>query len=414
VRTEPQGGGHLYLQTNELRNTVVHYRWDTKGRLTESERHPTGGAGAGDFTYRKQPTGLLTEGANSVLITPDRSLLFAVNAGDNSVSSFGVDAEGRLALRDVRRTGNIVTRIGGTAKSLGYAPSSRTLYVLHSLGPEHIRPMEVDHDGSLLARPAGYSIAPPDKPGRVPTMIVVTPDERFLIVANALDELPGANPDGTPIFWVRRNGEPHKISANAPDPDGLAVLPIAEDGSLGDASFQDAGGSSPWCPVFLNGRPNEFLLGFATADAVSLASIDHDGVISTGPAVPADTSVGRPSELCWMAVTPDDHLVFATMTGYGYITSWRLDGKLLTVAKDPACPPIPGDGTFRGLAGIVSSCPNDMWMTPDGAYVYQLYPNAATLVGYAVEPDGSLSEVTRVAIPHNSTQGLAGFCQRRG
>jgi len=26
-----------------------------------------------------------------------------------------------------------------------------------------------------------------------------------------------------------------------------------------------------------------------------------------------------------MAITPDDRLAFATMTGYGYITSWRLD-----------------------------------------------------------------------------------------
>jgi hypothetical protein len=35
---------------------------------------------------------------------------------------------------------------------------------------------------------------------------------------------------------------------------------------------------------------------------------------------------------------PDDRLVFATMTGYGYSTSWRLDGNVLSIAKDPACP----------------------------------------------------------------------------
>ena len=49
-----------------------------------------------------------------------------------------------------------------------------------------------------------------------------------------------------------------------------------------------------------------------------------------------------------MAITPDDRLVFATMTGYGYITSWRLDGNVLSIAKDPACPKVPGDGTFKG------------------------------------------------------------------
>jgi hypothetical protein len=110
-----------------------------------------------------------------------------------------------------------------------------------------------------------------------------------------------------------------------------------------------------------------------------------------------------------MAITPDDRLVFATMTGYGYITSWRLDGNVLSIAKDPACPKVAGDGTFRGLADNISSGPNDNWLTPDGAYLYQIYGNARKLVGYAVQPDGSLDEITSATIPYNSPQGLAGF-----
>ena len=110
-----------------------------------------------------------------------------------------------------------------------------------------------------------------------------------------------------------------------------------------------------------------------------------------------------------MAITPDDRLVFATMTGCGYITSWRLDGNVLSIAKDPACPKVPGDGTFRGIGGIVGSGPNDIWLTPDGAYLYQIYGNASKLVGYAVQPDGSLDEVTSASIPYNSPQALTGF-----
>jgi hypothetical protein len=63
-----------------------------------------------------------------------------------------------------------------------------------------------------------------------------------------------------------------------------------------------------------------------------------------------------------MAITPDDRLVFATMTGYGYITSWRLNGNVLSIAKDTACPKVPGDGTFRGIGGIVGIGPNDIWL----------------------------------------------------
>jgi hypothetical protein len=240
-------------------------------------------------------------------------------------------------------------------------------------------------------------------------MLALSPDEKFLLVGSSLDELPAANPDGTPILWVEREGKPHSISANRPDPDGLGVFPVSADGTLGDPLFQDAGGSSPWCPLFLNRRPSQFILGFATADGVSLATLAADGKVTTGPVVPADTSIGRPSELCWMTITPDDHLVFATMTGYGYITSWRLDGNVLSVAKDPAAPAPRGDGTFRGVAGIVGTGPNDMWMTPDGAYLYQIYANASKLVGYGVQPDGSLEEVTSASIPYNSPMALTGF-----
>jgi hypothetical protein len=402
-------GGHLYMQTNEVRNCIIHYLRAPDGKITEVERCPTGGAGSGTFNYRSEPIGILTEGAHSVLLAPDRRFLFAVNAGDNSVSSFGAGEDGTLTLLDVKRTGNIVTGRGGTAKSLAYAPSTGTIYVLHSFGPDHIRLMSVDHEGSLTARPERYSVAPPDKPDRLLTMVVVSPDEQFLLVGSALDELPSANPDGSAIVWVQRNGRPHSIAANAPDPDGLAVFPVGDHGALGDPLFQDAGAASPWCPLFLNHRPSQFVLGYASANGVSLATLDSDGKVSTGPVVPADTSIGRPSELCWMTITPDDLLVFATMTGYGYITSWHLDGNVLSIAKDPACPKVPGDGTFRGLGGIAGSSPNDMWLTPDGAYLYQIYPNASKLVGYAIQPDGSLDQITSASIPYNSPQGLAGF-----
>ena len=72
---------------------------------------------------------------------------------------------------------------------------------------------------------------------------------------------------------------------------------------------------------------------------------------------------------------------------------------MLEIAKDPACPEVPGDGTFRAICGDVSSGPSDSWISPDGAFLYQIYGNASKLVGYATHPDGSLSEVTSEASP---------------
>src|SRR5246127_1566825 len=276
--THPRGG-HLYMQTNETRNSVVHYRWSASGTLTEAERVVTGGAGSGVLSpiyHISRPNDF--EGAGSVILTPDRRFLFATNAGDNSVSSFAVSEDGELTLVDTKRTGNATS---GGAKSLAYAPSSRTLYVLHTFGPDHLRLMSVDGDGKLTPRPEKYSVNTMDWNNRVPTMAVLSPDGRFLFVGTTFDEFPSRkNPDGSLILWIpHKDGALHVIASNAPDPDGIVVFPVREDGALGEPSLYDAKGASP----FYIGR---------------LMKID--------------TSAGLPSELCWLSISPDDRFVFST------------------------------------------------------------------------------------------------------
>jgi 6-phosphogluconolactonase (cycloisomerase 2 family) len=404
-------GGHLYMQTNELRNYIIHYLRTPDGKITEAGRIPTGGAGSG--TYKpvsgQESAPNAFEGANSVILTPDRRFLFATNGGDNSVSSFAVGMDGKLTLLDSKRTGNIVNGRSGTAKALTFSTAHRMLFVLHAFGPDHIRLMSVDEDGMLVPHPEGYTVNTLDKPNRVATMAALTADEKFLLVGTTFDEPAHANPDGSPILWVRKNGTPHSIASNAPDPDGLIVFPVGAYGMLGEAKFQDGGAGSPWNLQFLHHQPDHFVIGYAVGDGLAMAKIGQDGTVTTGPVTEIDTSAGKPTELCWLAISPDDRWAFATNFGYGYVTSYRIDGNVLSIAKDPACPKVPGDGTFRALNGTVSSGSSDNWLSPDGASLYQIYPNASKLVGYAVQPDGSLNEVTSAPIPYNSPQGLIGF-----
>jgi 6-phosphogluconolactonase (cycloisomerase 2 family) len=405
-------GGHLYMQTNEVRNSIVHYSRAADGTIQELERVETGGAGSGEFKpisgQESAPNSF--EGAASVILSPDKKFLFATNGGDNSVSSFSVSAEGRLKLLDVKPTGNPAMGRSGTAKSLAYAPATKTLYVLHSFGPDHLRLMTVDVAGKLTPRPERYTVNTHDKPNRISTMVVVTPDQKRVFVGTTFDEPPTANPDGSPILWVRRSGGSlRSIASNAPDPDGLVVFPVNADGALGVPTFHDSKGGSPFYIAFLNHQPDTFILGEAVGDGCVLGKIAPDGKISIGDLVKIDTSTGLPSELCWLAVSPDDKTIYATNFGYSNISSFRVNGKGLEIAKDPACPRVPGDGTFRALNGTISSGPSDIWITPDGAHVYQIYGNASKLVGYATSPDGSLREVTSAKIPYNSPQGLAGF-----
>ena len=82
-------GRHLYMQTNEVQNSVVHYRRAPDGTIVGFERVKTGGSGVG-------PDGpfFVTQGARGILLTPDGRFLMAVNPGDNSVTSFAVGADG--------------------------------------------------------------------------------------------------------------------------------------------------------------------------------------------------------------------------------------------------------------------------------------------------------------------------------
>ena len=406
--------GHLYLQTNETRNSVIHYRRAPDGTLTEAERVSTGGAGSGKFKpisgQESAPNAF--EGAGSVILSPDRRFLFVTNGGNNSVSSFAVAADGGLTLVDCKPTGTPVVGKSGTAKSLVFSASKGILYVLHSFGPDHLRLMSVDGQGKLTARKECHTANTKEKTDRVPTMAVLSPDGKFLLVGTTFDQPiahTGLYPDGSPILWVPTpDGKYRVIASNAPDPDGIIVFPVREDGTLGTASFQDGKGASPFYLAFLNSRPDTFIIGYAVSDGCAMATIDAKGNLNVGPLMKIDTSVGLPSELCWLAVSPDDRFVYATSFGYSYVSSFRLNSKGLEIAKDPASPKVPGDGTARGLNTVVTSGPADSWVTPDGAFFYQIYGNAAKLIGYAAQQDGSLTEMTRVEIPYNSPMGLAG------
>jgi 6-phosphogluconolactonase (cycloisomerase 2 family) len=399
-RTSHSETGHLYVQSNEISNTIIHYRRSADGSLSESERINTGGSGSGVF---KPVSGQLSapnafEGAGSIILAENNQLLFATNGGDNSVSSFRVDGNGSLTLLDVKPTGNPVTGRSGTAKSLAYAASTKVLYVLHAFGPDHLRAFSV-RDGVLSPRDDRYSVNLPGKSDRISTHAVLSPDERFLLVDILFDERPSTN----------RDGETKLVVANASEPDGLVVFPVQPMGTLSPPSFHDAGGAGPFYIAFLHGGTNAFINGTAVGDGLVMSFIDNDGNIQVDDLIPIDTQQGKPSELCWLAISPDNTRVFATNFGYGNISTYELDGNKLSILRDPACASIPGDGTFRAVNGLVSSGPSDNWLTPDGKFLYQIYGNASALIGYSVSPDGALTEITRATIPYNSPQGLAGF-----
>ena len=113
------------------------------------------------------------KGRRSVILSPDRRFLFATNGGTIRFD-FTVGDHGKLTLIDTKPTGNAIDGKSGTAKSLAYSPSKDMLYVVHSFGPDHIRIMSVS--GNEARRAWNDTCNTPDKPHRVPTHAVISPD----------------------------------------------------------------------------------------------------------------------------------------------------------------------------------------------------------------------------------------------
>src|SRR5258708_11404282 len=70
-------GGHLYMQTNEVKNAIIHYHRSANGTLTEVERVATGGAGSGAFQPIHGPALAphLFVGAARVILSPHPHVL---------------------------------------------------------------------------------------------------------------------------------------------------------------------------------------------------------------------------------------------------------------------------------------------------------------------------------------------------
>jgi 6-phosphogluconolactonase (cycloisomerase 2 family) len=139
------GPGWAFTMTNATTgNSVIAFTRNPGGTLTQQGVYPTGGNGSG----------FLTDSQGSIIVSPDRKFVFAVNAGDGSangsVTSFVLSSSG-------------LTRVS-TVDSGGKFPLSLTyhnglLYVLDEGGvpdPEvagNIQGFTVAGDGTLTAIP---------------------------------------------------------------------------------------------------------------------------------------------------------------------------------------------------------------------------------------------------------------------
>lgn len=343
----PVVSNQLYTQTNQTINTVAHMVRNSDGTLSVKEYVQTGGQG-----NNVGPDALVSD--NSIIVSSDKSTLFVVNAASNSVSSFAISSStGGLTLLS-----NKASTIGTTPTSLAFA--NNVLYVMY-LGTQNIEAFAVtggNIGSSLGAVSIGLSA------GNKPTSIVLSPSNNFIVASSK---------DNSSIFSfpVQSNGSLGAGITNTLNNPGVTTTSFA-------GIFNSLG-------VFFN------------IDPVNKAAQSFS--FSNGTLTPLATEVtGIVATPCWSAVTPNGNYLYTGNAG-GSISLYSISsaGALHLVTNSAT------SGETHGVAG-------DLWVSPDGAYLYAAYLAEGVVESYSINgTTGAITFLNTVNIESTvSMQGLTG------
>lgn len=335
--------GYVYLISNEaLGNRVLAYSRSVVGTLNFENSYPTGDNGTG--------SGLGSQG--SVCLSEDNSVLLAVNAGSNSVSSFTVSGGG--------------LHWKSTVASGGTMPISVTVhddlvYVLNAGGSGNISGFTLDDDGGL--HPLANSTRPLSSPNAAPAQISFAQDGAVLVVTEKMTNKIisyTVSGDGSP-------GSMHMLpSANA-TPFGFAV------GMGGMLYVSEAAGGAPG------------------ASTVSSYHVGTNGMISL---IEGPVSAGQ-TAACWVALTNNEKYVYATNTGSNNVSAFA-------TASDGMLDVLSGSAESMNISG-----PIDAALSNNSKFLYVLNAGNESIAAMAVNNDGSLEFLQTVSGLPDGAAGLA-------
>lgn len=355
----PQASGGVrgfYTQTNTPDNAVVMFARKADGTIVRRGTVKTGGKGLAAVP----PLGFSTvDSAGAVNLTPDGRLLFVVNAGDNTISSFRVTESG-LELADRVASGGILP--------VSLTSSGDLLYVLNELSGS-IFGLRFSDGGQLTPIVDSLRALSTVGPSGASAQVGFGPGGDVLVVTHrdlgVIDTFRLAA-DGSP-----GPAQPH--AADAPQPFGFAFagshLAVTNAGSV--ATPRDIAD-----PSQLNGSVSSY-------DGVGSGALAPTGNVASG---------GRAT--CWIAVTNDNRYAFVTntlsdtvpdiATGKGAISRFSL-------ASD-------GTLTLLGQTDTGPGFPSDVALSSDSQYLYVLSPtlngdDASHVDVFRVGSDGTLTHV---------------------
>lgn len=338
----PEGAVYT-LSNSPAGNGVLVFTRAEDGSLTPAGSFPTGGFGSG--------SGLGSQGA--VIVSDDHQLLFAVNAGSNSITSFRISDPQTLVLVN-------------TVPSGGNRPTSVTyrhglLYVLNAISipgmPNNISGFTVANDGTLT--PLADSTRPLSSEAAAPAQV-------------NFDDL------GSTIIVTER--ATNRIDTYAVGADGLLTGPTVN-ASAGPTPFG-----------FAVDKRNTILV--SEAGPGGGASSYRMGANGSLNAVSAMIMSGQRAA-CWSVITKNGRYGYVTNAGTSNISGFALN-------QDGAASLLNADGVTATTMGG----PSDAAVSHNSQFLYARIGSQATIAIFAINSDGSL---TALPVLTGLPAGVAGL-----
>lgn len=339
----------VFVQTDDpAGNQIVAFDRNADGTLTRAGTYATGGDGgveSGAVVDSLASQGSLTYDA-------EHQLLFAVNAGSDSLSVFSLDGS-TLRLQQVIASGGSFPTSVAVSGDLVYALNAGgdgTVQGFRIAGSQ-LRPL---HDGS---RTLGLGNAEPPFFLSSPGEVGFSPDGSKLIVTTK------GSTNSIDVFAVRANGS-------------LSDTPVANP-SATPAPF-----------AFTFDPTGRLVVAEAGVNAVSTYAVGADGTLSG-----AQSQTDGQAALCWIVGQAGNFYV--ANAGSATISGYRVDAN--------------GTPTLIGSTGVVGQTEAgaiDMAPSSDGRFLYAESGGAGTVDEFQVNTDGTL---TKLGIVDGLRAGLEGI-----
>ena len=373
-----EGAGAIYVQANSAPVNAVHVlNRAPDGSISKGPVVATGGSGA-PFT---PPFGFpITDSQGAVALSKHGRLVFATNAGSNTVSSFRVTSGGLALVEQESSRGSLPVSVAIAERGIGH----QLMYVLNvnPVFPCLPFPAGCGSGGGTLA---GYIV---DSAGDMTPI----PGAVHTISGGTLAGQVGFNATGT-VLTVPNRGS-----------DTISTFVVRPGGTLGPERVIPSTGTGVPFGFAYTKRDELVMSNFGTppeAPVGSASSYTLDR--KTGRLAPVDTKLAGGSATCWVELTSDDRYAFLTNTLSASISRFAVaPGGGLTLL---------GTTMARGVA-------LDLDTDDSSRYLYVLTANVSfatglpvfglfDVTGYRIRADGSLAEIGSVLGLPVGSSGLA-------